>query len=107
MIEAPARTTPYKGLVPYSDSDDDARLFFGRERERDAILANLLTARLTVLYGESGVGKTSVLHAGVAYHLRGRAQRDLTERGAPEAIVTVFDRWRDDPVGGLIAAVEG
>ena len=44
-------------------------LFFGREREREIITANLLASRLTVLYGPSGVGKSSVLRAGVVRQL--------------------------------------
>ena len=62
--------SPYKGLVPFEDSGLDALMFFGRERESAIIGENLLAARLTVLYGPSGVGKTSVLRAGVAHRLR-------------------------------------
>ena len=49
--------TPYKGLAAFDDSELDALLFFGREREREAIVANLLASKLTVLYVPSGVGK--------------------------------------------------
>ena len=59
---------PYKGLVPYGE--EDARYFFGRDRERRLISASLRASRLTVLYGESGAGKSSVLAAGVAHDLR-------------------------------------
>jgi putative ribosome biogenesis GTPase RsgA len=61
---------PYKGLANFDDSEIDARLFFGRDAERDALVANLLASRLTVLYGASGVGKSSLLRAGVAQLLR-------------------------------------
>ena len=64
-VAAPPRS-PYKGLAAYDESDLDALLFFGREREIEVIAANLQAARLTVLYGPSGVGKSSVLRAGVA-----------------------------------------
>ena len=56
--------SPYKGLVPFEDSELDALLFFGRERESGIISENVLAARLTVLYGPSGVGKSSVLQSG-------------------------------------------
>ena len=59
------RRAPFKGLASFEDSPLDAMLFFGREREREIITANLLAARLTVLYGPSGVGKSSLLRAGV------------------------------------------
>jgi WD40 repeat protein len=84
------RESPFKGLESFEDSDHDARLFFGREREREIIVANLLASKLTVLYGDTGVGKSSVLRAGVA--------RDLRALPEPLAVV-VFDEWKDDPAG--------
>jgi WD40 repeat protein len=97
--------SPYRGLVPYSEDDHDR--FFGRDNEREIIISNLLARRLTLLYGESGVGKSSVLHAGVAHHLRLRACRDLDERGAARVVPVVFSDWRDDPVAALAEALRG
>ena len=97
---------PFKGLTPFEDSDRDAVLFFGREREREVIAANLLASRLTVLYGASGVGKSSVLRAGVAHHLRAMAKRNLETRGHPEFVVVVFDGWTQDPMAALLDAVQ-
>jgi WD40 repeat protein len=88
--------SPYKGLDAFGESDLDALLFFGREREREIVVANLIAARLTVLYGPTGVGKSSLLRAGVA-----RALRELPE----EPLVVVFDRWGDDPSVDLAVAV--
>jgi WD40 repeat protein len=105
--------SPYQGLAPYTEQD--APFFFGRDAEREIIIANLLASRLTVVYGTSGVGKTSVLRAGVAHRLRERAKRQQAEhdraarageeRDGAEFLVVVFDAWRDDPVAGLQAAV--
>jgi len=83
---------PYKGLAPFDDSDLDALLFFGRERDRDVIVANLMAARLTVLYGPTGVGKSSILRAGVAHGLR-------QETGVG---VVIFDSWTGDPIAGIL-----
>ena len=58
-----APTSPFKGLSAFEDSELDALLFFGREREREIVVANLIASRLTVLYGPSGVGKSSLLRA--------------------------------------------
>lgn len=91
---------PYRGLVPYAE--EDALLFFGREREREIIAANLLSARLTVLYGSSGVGKSSVLRAGVAHQLRRLARIDA---GGPRVTIAVFSDWRGDPVEGIRRAL--
>ena len=87
--------SPYKGLASFEDSELDALLFFGREREIAAVAANVLANRLTVLYGPSGVGKSSLLGAGVARRLR-----ELSG-----ALVVVHDAWAEDPAARLIAAV--
>jgi WD40 repeat protein len=87
--------SPYKGLASFEDSELDALLFFGREREIAAVAANVLANRLTVLYGPSGVGKSSLLCAGVARRLR-----ELS--GAP---VVVHNAWTEDPAARLIASV--
>ncbi len=97
--------SPYRGLTPFDDSELDVLFFFGRERERDLIDANLMASRLTVLYGETGVGKTSVLRAGVAHHLRSMARKNLESSGEPGLAVVVFQDWRDDPVRALRRAV--
>jgi WD40 repeat protein len=89
-VAAPA--SPYKGLAPFGDSDLDALLFFGRERDREIVVANLIASRLTVLYGPSGVGKSSLLRAGVA-----RALRELSE----QPLVVVFSSWGEEPARAL------
>ena len=63
--------SPYRGLTPFTE--DDARYFFGREVDTRNIAANLEVARLTLFYGPSGVGKSSVLRAGVL-HQRGEVR---------------------------------
>ena len=83
-MKAARPSSPYKGLAPFGDSALDALFFFGREREREVIVANMLASRLTLVYGESGVGKSSLLAAGVARELR---------FVAPEAPVVVHDVW--------------
>jgi hypothetical protein len=88
--------SPYKGLNAFEDSEIDALLFFGRERETEIVVANLIASRLTVLYGPSGVGKSSLLQAAVA-----RALRALPE----EPLVVVLSTWSDDPSSTLADAV--
>jgi WD40 repeat protein len=88
--------SPYKGLNAFEDSELDALLFFGRERENEIVVANLIASRLTVLYGPSGVGKSSLLRAAVA-----RSLRELPE----EPLVVVFSRWSEDPATALAETV--
>jgi len=70
------------GLRPYEVRDRD--YFFGRERDLNIIASNVKVARLTVLYGPSGVGKSSVLQAGVMPRLS----------TAPRFKVAYFAEWQ-------------
>jgi WD40 repeat protein len=123
--------SPYKGLVPFTETEADARFFFGRDRERRIITANLRTSRLTLLYGPSGVGKSSLINAGVVYHLRQRAITKTAREGqlvaalagggepsprapAPRAVavghrkepvVVVFTAWDGDLLKSLKGAI--
>ena len=65
--------SPYRGLAAFEDSELDALYFFGRERDTEIVVANLIASRLTVLYGPSGVGKSSLLLASVARALSSTA----------------------------------
>jgi hypothetical protein len=65
-----------------------------------------MASRLTLLYGESGVGKSSVLNAGVIYRLKHLARENLLEQGTPEIAVVEFSAWRDEPIAGLLEQVE-
>jgi WD40 repeat protein len=102
--EAPLGERPYRGLGFYTEADAD--WFFGRDTERSLIIAHLRTARLTLLYAESGVGKSSVLRAGVTARLREAAVENLEEGESPEFIPVVFKDWKDDPVNNLVKAIE-
>ncbi|MGM3307996.1 nSTAND1 domain-containing NTPase [Anabaena sp. WFMT] len=84
-IEIPA---PYKGLIPYSQTDK--LFFFGRDKEQQIVIQNLRSSRLTVVYGASGVGKSSLLRAGVAYHLRQAALENRETNSKPGWGAIVF-----------------
>jgi WD40 repeat protein len=85
---------PYVGLQPFTE--EDRAYFFGREREIRLVGANLYAAKLTVLYGESGVGKSSLLMAGVVPELRNK----------PRTAVVIFREWqRPEAVSILKVAV--
>jgi hypothetical protein len=76
---------PYVGLDPFREQD--AELFFGRGRESRVIAANLQYQPITVLYGASGVGKSSVLQAGVLPRLKSTG-RSIT--------VNYFRAWQNN-----------
>ena len=102
--EAGQNAGPFRGLEYYTEAD--AEWFFGRAAERRIIIARLRTARLTLLYAESGVGKSSVLRAGVAARLRDLATRSFAEEGSPEFVPVVCKEWKDDPVAALVTEIE-
>jgi WD40 repeat protein len=96
--------SPYRGLAAFGESDLDGLLFFGRERETEVTTANLLASRLTVLYGPSGVGKSSLLRAGVARRVRELGERRAIGRG-PDLACVVFGSWADEPERRLAEAI--
>lgn len=67
---APGAARPYKFLDYYSEQD--ASLFFGREQEVEAICSQILARRSFILHGRSGVGKSSILRAGLMPKLKGQ-----------------------------------
>jgi hypothetical protein len=71
-------TSPYKFLDYFTPEDAD--LFYGREQEIGELQRKFHRARLLVLHGESGTGKTSLIRAG------------LIPRLAPESYVPVYVR---------------
>jgi WD40 repeat protein len=109
------RTSPYQGLTAYTARDRS--FFFGREHETRIIVANLLATRLTLVYGASGVGKSSLMCAGVVPRLRELAQEGIAAGRGPGCVVAVFPAeaneddvrrasWQDDPIEGIALAIE-
>lgn len=84
MVANTSNGCPYKGLQPYTE--EDREYFFGRKRDTEVISSNLYIVPLTILYGTSGVGKSSVLQAGVIPHLREDRR----------VIVLLFNNWQGD-----------
>ncbi len=67
-LRAPSQPRPYKFLDYYTEQD--ARLFFGRELEVEAVCSQILAHRSFILHGRSGVGKSSILRAGLMPRLK-------------------------------------
>lgn len=95
---APATTAPpnpFVGLVPLNEQN--ASLLAGRDEEIKILTTNLRAARLTLVYGGSGVGKSSLLRAGVVATLRELANEELNRFGSPSFAVAVISSWAGDP----------
>jgi WD40 repeat protein len=61
--------SPWPGLDPFDEADRE--YFHGRAAESDELLRLVRRESLTVLFGRSGLGKTSLLKAGLFPLLRG------------------------------------
>jgi WD40 repeat protein len=97
-------TSPFVGLTSYAQ--ENAPFFFGRDAEQRVLISNLRASRLTLLYAQSGAGKSSVLRAGAAAKLAELARRSVEQRGFARYIPVVFSSWRDEPTGDLMAEIE-
>jgi len=65
-----ANASRYPGVQPFSDNSLASSTFFGRQLEIDLLKAQVISNRLTVVYARSGIGKTSLLNAGLHQALR-------------------------------------
>src|SRR4029450_8163656 len=90
---------PYKGLASFEE--EDARLYFGRERLVGELAARTVGAGLLAVVGASGSGKSSVIAAGLVPSLRAGLLPG-SERGRGSPI-----RPGDQPVTELETALAG
>lgn len=80
---------PWPGLAAFREADQE--FFYGREAETEELFRLVLRDRLTVLFGLSGLGKTSLLQAGLFPRLRQenvlpvRIRLDFSENHLPLA----------------------
>jgi formylglycine-generating enzyme required for sulfatase activity len=74
-----AEERPYPGLRPFDAAD--GRYFFGRDEDTGRVVARLRNAGMVLVAGSSGVGKSSLVRAGVLPYL---VARGLDETGAGE-----------------------
>ena len=79
---------PWKSLHFYTEQDRD--IFFGRPLETEEVVRLILRDRLTVVFGRSGLGKTSLLRAGVMPRLREEGYLPVIKR-------VVYSHTADSP----------
>ena len=106
----PLPEAPYRGLAPYGR--EQRALFAGRDGDvqRVAELINESGARLVVLHGEMGVGKTSFLESGLLPYLEEecigyRALRSLKQEAGVEEAPALFIRANRDLVSQTATAL--
>ncbi len=69
---------PWPGLVAYTE--ESKAFFHGRSEETDELLRRVARKNLTVLFGQSGLGKSSLLQAGLCPQLRAEGYLPITIR---------------------------
>ena len=72
----PEHERPYPGLRPFDT--EEGRYFFGRDGDTGSVIARLRNGGMVLVAGSSGVGKSSLVRAGVLPYL---AARGLDETG--------------------------
>ncbi len=94
-MDNPEATAPVTGPYLFLDyfREADRNKFAGRDRDIAAVVSLITRGRTSILYGRSGLGKTSLLLAGVVPVLK--------ERG----FVPVYVRTLESPVNDFLAAV--
>ena len=102
-------SSPYKFLDFYGI--DDQNIFFGREREANILVADVVVNRLVVLFARTGTGKTSLINAGVRPLLekRGystfyiRVEQDPTK--AARSVLGLEDDNRTDSLSAQLCSI--
>src|SRR5215831_10195807 len=97
-VGAAARPTqssqrPYKFLDYYTEQD--ASLFFGREQEVEMICSQILAHRSFILHGRSGVGKSSILRAGLMPKLKAQGHLVFVIRSFTDPVNQIVNTMCD------------
>ncbi len=102
MAGSPVRHR-YPGVRSFQDNAIDRQLFRGRDRETRELFHLVLAEQLVVVYGHSGVGKTSLIQAGLLHSLRGRGFLPVPVRFNEEGCdprAVIFEAVRHSAVEG-------
>jgi len=94
------RGGPYRFLDYFDVTDED--FFFGREEDSEAVLEMARTHPITILFGHSGIGKTSLVRAGLMTALHHEAEQAATPA---ETWLPTVASCRDDPPAAIREAL--
>ncbi|NIM81096.1 MAG: HD domain-containing protein [Candidatus Aminicenantes bacterium] len=98
---------PFPGMAFYTK--DDAKIFKGRDKEIEDLLSIVSNWPITLLIGESGAGKTSLIHAGLFPKLDAMSWRyvctrpfDNPEENIKKMLWSAFFEGNIDPTMNLL-----
>ena len=78
---------PYRGLEPYTEEHES--IFFGRTAEQAILTDKVLVDKLSLLFAETGVGKSSLVQAAVIPELKHPEKENLD--------VVYYNDWVSNP----------
>jgi tetratricopeptide (TPR) repeat protein len=84
--------SPYPGLRPFDRHERD--FFFGRDRDAELLSNKIFASRLTLLFGQSGCGKSSLLRTLLIPQLEAEGARvfSFDEWAVPEPLSILAER---------------
>lgn len=89
--------TPYIGVRAFRRTHEDQRVFFGRNYESNQIVAHIFANQVSLIYGATGVGKTSILNGKIIPTLEDQFEvlpvARVGFRMAPIDTSTVIRNW--------------
>jgi WD40 repeat protein/transcriptional regulator with XRE-family HTH domain len=105
QISSTIQTKPFDGRCPYKGLDvfeeEDAELFFGREKLVEDLVRRLEGSRTLFIIGPSGSGKSSLVRAGLLHALKQGGVENLnSERWLYETMIP-----GRDPIGELARVI--
>jgi hypothetical protein len=86
MIQRIEKTYRYPGVTPFTT--EQANVFFGRMQDTDELFRLIKREPLVVLYGKSGLGKSSLINAGIVPE----CQKEKTYM----PVIIRFGAWTED-----------
>jgi formylglycine-generating enzyme required for sulfatase activity len=86
-VLAVPRGNPYRGLLPFEPSYRG--VFFGRADEVAAVIDRLRHSRFVLVAGDSGVGKSSLMRAGVLPVISDAAVAIVTATPGPQPVAAI------------------
>jgi hypothetical protein len=89
---------PFPGLRPFTPAE--SHLFFGREKQGEAILKQLSANHFVALIGASGSGKSSLIYCGLVSQIQ---QGNIQGAGSNWKVITTHPG--NDPLGNLAGAI--
>lgn len=93
MLETENIRSPFKFLDPYNK--EDYHLFFGREKETAQLYEQVQSAKLLLIYGASGTGKTSIINCGLANKFGDTDWNPLYIRRGQNLTARIMEKIRD------------